>query len=264
MKKIFFLAVLLAFFSSCGADEQDNTAYILYTQAAETFRQVDSILMDSSMLSRIRVIGGDLDGEQLELLAISNVAQIINSPTDVHMRIELNTILDGFSIPMTSYFRNGVYYVDIRGEQFRVPLSLDEVLEQTNASLLEFPQSAIISQIARESANGAELSFTLNGSQLTNLVETVADGILALFGGTIETANLSPNNIEATIRIDENQIPIYTSTAMTMTITHGDTTFLVDITTFVEILQIGDVEIEFPDNLNEFQLLDDLTLADTI
>ncbi|MCL2016810.1 MAG: hypothetical protein FWG68_11260 [Defluviitaleaceae bacterium] len=262
MNKKNFLAIILGtaifslIFTACGQDEQDNRAYELYSQAAAAFRQVDSVLTDSAIMSIIRVIGGDLDGEQLELLSTSNVAQIINSPTDIYMRIELTTSLDGVAIPMVSYFRNGIYYVDIQGEQFSMPIALEDVLVQTNATILEFPQSAIINQLARETASGAELSFTLNGSQLTNLVDTVADGILALFGGTLQNADISPSNIEATISIDESQIPIFTAITLQMTIDYESITFLVDITAFIEILQVGNVEFEFPSELANFPQLD--------
>jgi len=228
-------------------------------RASEAMLEVDSLLMQSEMTSAstifIEVEGMDPIEMETEILASSTIAQVNHSPTEIDMRMEILTVTDGTEMAMTSYFRDGVFYMEIMDERIKMPLGLDEVLAQANAGVFTFEEAAISNQIISETPNGTELSFVLSGEAMSDMISQIAGSTAALFGG-MEGIEMSFEDIALTMQLDENEFPKTSNISMNMRMEGEGLTVTMQTTTLMEVVQVGDITIDFPEDLDSYTEVD--------
>ena len=219
------------------------TAYELFTNASESLAEAASILMHSEVDMTMV-----LDGLTMDITMTSEIAQVIRSATDIDMRMESTATAMGMTMPSVIYFRNGMYYIDMMGMQSRVPMPLEEVLEQTG--LIEFPEDAIISQAVMAGDLTTEVTFTLSGYAMESFVESLAGGMFEMLD--LGDLSMSIGDIEITAILDSDGFLSSMLMNMTISMMMEGVSASTSMNMRTEVLQVGGVTVDFPDYLDDF------------
>jgi len=265
MKKIVMLIFILSFaFAACGDDNAEEytlpeiqeeteelqeplSAFATYLKASNALEAADSLRMVSVSNSSI-----DLDGFFIEMTMRSYVDQVIHSPTQIDMRMDSVTSIDGEEIPMVSYFRGNILYIlgDAPGEGYKFSISLEDAIQVAGAEILIFDESSVINQEMTSTASGTTLAFTLSQEAMSQTVEAMSEALLVMFGGSLDDINMEISDIDARITLNTNYDIASIDLNMSLDIDELGVSMQSKIST--EILQIGGVEINFPDFLEDF------------
>ena len=265
MKKLAILIFVLSFaFAACGGDSEEEytptevlqeveeqqeqlSAFAMYLQASKALEAAESLRMLSIANSSI-----DLDGFFIEMTMRSYIDQVIHSPTEIDMRMDSVTNVDDEEIPMISYFRGDVLYIlgDTHGEGYKFSLSLEEAVQIAGTEILSFNESSVINQEITNLPNGTSLTFTLNQDTMSETVEAMSEALAVILGGFLDDFNMWISDIDAQIILNDNKE--IESIDMTMSLDIEELNLSMQSKISVQILQIGGVEINFPDFLEDF------------
>ncbi|MCL2422056.1 MAG: copper amine oxidase N-terminal domain-containing protein [Defluviitaleaceae bacterium] len=220
------------------------TAYELLTKASDALLEAGSVLMTADM--NIAMV---LDGESLGTVQMTSViSQIIRSETDIDMKMESTTTVEGETFQTVTYFRDGVYYVDILGEQFRMPMPLEDLMGQTG--LVEFPEHAVIAQDTAVVGGRTQLSFTISGTAMEDFISSMMGEMFNLLG--LDGLNMQLSNMDITAVLDEDGTMHNMRSTMTLTMAFEGISISMAMDMLTEVVQIGGVTIDFPANLDDF------------
>ena len=186
----------------------------------------------------------------------SEMAVVVRSETDFDMRTEMTMSMDlafaedeALSVITIAYLRDGYMYTDMMGIQTKMALPLDDMHFMDHAGLASFTEEAIIAQSV--AADKSRLNFLLSGEVMTNLV----DGLVGDMLGDIDLA-ITIGNASLTVFLDEDGQLTHMNMDFTISMEVDGTTLSARITSVTEIVQVGGVTVEFPDNLDEFEEID--------
>lgn len=227
-----------------GTTEPERTAYEIYTEANERITEAGSahMKMDMSM-------NASYGEETLEIAIDSDVKQIIHSETDVELEMAMNMSMMGQEIPTTAFYKDGVYYIEAQGIKQKMEMPVDEALKQSNTELVSFPDSAIKDQSVESTSNGSKLSFTLDGQAMNDMISGMTDDLTAALG---DTGSMEIEDIVMTANVDADGNLLDTDMDFTYTVSAGGESIPMNITIFLEVLQIGDVTITYPEDLDSY------------
>jgi len=263
MKKIVMLIFILSFvLAACGDDNVEDyklpevieempqepfNAYTMYLQASYAIEAAESLRMLSIANSSI-----DLDGFFIEMTMRSYIDQVIHSPSEIDMRMDSVTTVDGEEIPMISYFRGNMLYIlgDTPEDGYKFSLSLEEAIQVAGAEILAFDESAVINQEITSLDNGTILSFTLSQDTMSETVEAMSEALLVILGSFSDDFSVEISDIDAKIMLNANKE--IESIDMTMSLDIKELNLSMQSTISTEILQVGGINITFPDFLDNF------------
>jgi len=226
------------------------TAYELLTRSSEALTEAGSIFMTS--IANMTMV---LDGETMDLVMISETAQVIRSETDIDMRMESITTVESALLPEAMvapsvvYFRDGMFYFDMMGIQGKMSMPLEEIIEQ--AGFIEFPEDAIISQVISEGDAGTELTFTVSGSGMESAMESMTSGMLGMLDIDEMSINIGDSHVAALI--DEDGMMRSMVVYMTMSMELEGIMVSMSMDMLIEVVQVGGVTIDFPAHLDTFE-----------
>jgi hypothetical protein len=199
-----------------------------------------------------------IDGEALEMTMTSAMGQVIRSETDMDLRMESIMFMDGMEIASITYFRDGVYYMDVMGERFSMDLPLETILYQSGIGVVGFPEDAIINQEVREVDEGIFLNFTISGDALSNFTNAMMSDLLSSLG--LDDIGMSISDVDFSALIDEEGNLHSMGMAMSYLMEVEGVEIYMNMDMIMLITQIGDVTIDFPDWLDEAVSIDLLGL----
>lgn len=253
MKKTLVLVLMLIstlILTSCNSGETRQSMYELYTKANESMQNADSLLFD--MDADIEM---EYAGEKVNMTMTGSAAEVLLSETDIQMKLDMNMDVMEQSVSMKTYYKDGMYYMDLSGEKVKMPLPLDKALEQQanlNPELMNFPDSAIKNESVKDVTNGKELSFTLDSSALQNLLEQQMGNLEGFEALLDQSGDLKFGDVEikTVINKEDNFESIYMAFPMEMSI-EGEKVKM-NYAISMDIVQLGGVTIDFPDDLDEY------------
>lgn len=245
MKKILLmiLAVTAALsFQGCG---KEASAFEVYMQASEAMKKVDSISMNTNTKMSISV-----NEEKMDMTMSGTISEVIKSETEIDMELDMQTNVRGQNMPMKAYYKDGMYYVDAEGSKMKMEMPLDKMLAQTNSNLIEFPESSITNQSLKDVDGNKELTFTLDGSALKDVLDKQLSSLKNITG-SLEDFNIGSINLKAVVDKDGNMKSCQLVFPLEMSANGQNMKMDCDIE--MEIIQVGGVTINFPEDLDTYK-----------
>ena len=257
MKKIFGLLFVLAgafTLAACGeasngqANDGENVLELL-SRAEATMADVDSMIMETEMEMSMEIFGQPVD-----TTSTSRAYTVQLSPTELEMRIESVTETMGMEVPSTMYFKNGMVYMDMGEMQTKFELPIEEALQMANVRgfEFEFDEESIISQSVSTNGDERELQFVLDFTAMMDSLGGELGAMMEMFGSMEMEEMFDGLTVDMTIVIDSD----YQMISMTMAYEMELKGSAIDVKMTSTIVQMGGVEITFPDNLDEFEEID--------
>lgn len=218
-------------------------AYELLNLANEALMQAGSLLMTSETVMIMTS-----EGETIEMLMSGVIAQVIRSETDMDMRMEMTTRVMDMEIPSLTYFRNGILYMEVLGEWIMLEVPIEEMIEQTG--MVSFPEHAVTDQMVGEVDGLIQLSFTLSGTAMDDFV-AASFGALGDLG--VEGLEMRIGDITVVSLLDEDGVLRIMYVTMDMSVEFEGIETVMAMIMRSEVVQLGDVIIEFPAELDEVE-----------
>jgi len=253
MKKIaaiLLVGALMITMAAC-ANEGPKTAlaaYDIYSQAAEYMSNIESLAANTNMTMIM-----SYDGEEVEIAVSGFVKEIIISETEVEIQMEMTTATMGQEVEVKAFYKDGVYYMESSGQKFSMEMPLDQILEQANTGTLTFPDTAVKDQLATEKGDGQELSFTLDGAAMTDVIAKQLGSLAAILG---EQPDMTMSDIDFVAFIDGQGKLKTTWISFNMEMNMMGETLPISAEVSMDYLQINDVSIDFPTDLDSYQQVD--------
>jgi hypothetical protein len=232
--------------------DEARTAYEIYLLASDSLDGAESFIMDTSS-----VMNMNMDGENMEMLMDALIKMVVISETEVDIYMEALTKTDEMEIPMTTYFRDGVMYMDMQmlgmGMKVKMEMPLEEMLAQLESNgALDFPEEAIIDASITETDNGTIISFTLSGSFMNDMMDSITGGMFEMMGLDTAAMSLNIGDVGYIAVLDSDNMLVTMDMTMSMEMEINGVPSNMDMTTSMTIVQIGGVEIDFPADLDEY------------
>jgi len=238
--------------SSEGTVSADGkTPYEIYLLSAELLADADSMIMDGRISMKM-----DMGGESMDITMNTLMEMVMHSETDVDMRMIATTVTDSGDMSTAIYFRNGVMYMDMMemmGMQMKMEMPLEDMLEQVNTSgALDFTEDAIMDASMREVAGGTEISFTLSGEVMSDMVDSLTGGMLANVGLDSSDMSINLGDVEYVVVLDSDNMLTSMDVSMSMSMEVDGERTAMDVSTAMKVVQIGNVVIDFPADLDDY------------
>jgi len=233
-----------------GGGPSTASAFSIYDQVNEALSDVKSFAANTNMVMTMF-----MDGEATDMEMTGLIKMVTLSDTDVEMQIDVKTVLEGVDVDVNSFYKDGMYYVDTPDGKFYMELPLVKMMEQASAAqTLSFSEEAVMNQKVVDKNGGKELSFTLDG-------EALMDEMFAQLGDLASTLGLDENDmsfgdVEYVVFIDGQNNLKTTKTSFDMEMSMMGETMTISSVTNLEFVQINDVTIDFPDDLDAYVLVD--------
>ena len=165
----------------------------------------------------------------------------------------------GQEMPVTAYYKEGVYYTETMGMKTKMetPLAEAQQMLSQNSAFSEIPADAFKSLDMKSVDDGYELTYVADGSKISEL----ASSLMGSMGQeTLPTEDMTINDISGTMTVNKD----YVVTAQTMKL---DMVMNVEGSEMTAVMEIdmksnstGDaVTVELPEDLDSYQDMSELT-----
>jgi hypothetical protein len=236
-----------------GGGTQTALAYGIYSQASEALSKVNSLAANTQVIMKMFA-----DGEELEVIMNGLIKVVRLNETEVEMELAMQTISEDIT-EFKAYYKDGLYYLDSKDSKFSMEIPLEQIIKQTTSTTeaLDFPETVVKNQKMTETGGGKELIFTLDGgamidevaAQLGDFAENMmVEGVEIVFG-----------DIEYAVIIDEQDNLKETRMSFDMEMKMLEETAFINAEIRMEYLQINNVIIDFPDDLETYEYLGDFS-----
>ena len=226
---------------------QEKTAFELLSRVEAEMAEVDSMIMETEMEMSMEFLGQPMD-----VTSASRAYTMQIGPSEFEMRVETVTETMGMAVPSTMYFRDGMMYMDMEEMQTKFELPLEDALQLANVENFEFEfdEESIISQSVSTNGDERELQFVLDFTAMMDSLGGELGAMMEMFGDV--EGIFDGLTVDMTIVIDSD----YQMISMTMAYEMEFEGSAMDVKMTSTIVQMGGVEITFPDNLDEFEEID--------
>ena len=225
-----------------------ESLYEKFNAANEALMEAGSFRMVSESVMVMDVAYGE-EVMTVEIASAMIIDQVIRSETDIDMRMEMISEAEGETITSVSYFRDGVLYMELLGEWSRMEIPIAEMIEQVG--VVTFPEEAITSEVMEETEDGYVLGFTIDSEAMTELMATML-GALGAMGFEAEIGlDIEISDIEMVAFLDADGALTSMVMVMGMSVEAEGVAISLVMEMVSEITQVGDVEVEFPAELDE-------------
>lgn len=249
MKRVLCLltAILMIFaMTSCATIGGTKlTMYQMYVKANDAMKDADSVRMDMSMDMNITA-----EGETISMVMSGTVAEIIKSATDIDMEMDMQLEMMDMTMDTKTYYTGGVYYMEMMGQKYKMPMSIEDMMSQTSTEIISFPESAIKNEAITDLEDGKEISFTLDSAALNDELTKQLGSLESVLGDTSSNMSFGDVDLKVVIGKDDTFKSVHMLFTFDMDIegTIATAECAVDMTN----LQIGGVTIDFPDDLDTY------------
>ena len=253
MKKLLTVLIVVPVAFILIACNDNYTAFELLERSHEAMEEVDSMIFEIETHGTFEFvtdsilddeIDTEIDDVMEETFSSTRAYLDMSTPDEPHMRLEMEDGAESERIIV--YFRDGIVYArDIYEytEGIKLIMDFDEVMAMARPNILEtdFNEDDIEDSSVERIDNGYKLSFTLN-------IEILQPPGEVDFG--LYTMVIYLNEDYQKTAIITHMETIATSSISTVTSTISTT-----LNTRMDIVQIGNVVIDFPDEIDEFEEL---------
>lgn len=246
VKKISMLVGLFALFFGLAACGNNYDAFELLQNSHEVMEGVESMIIEID--TEIDVDAGFMS---MEMPISGRIYMEILSETEANLAMEMAMEIMDQPMDMSMYFRDGYLYTDMMGDRERTPMDMEEALEAlagTGTFDVNIDEDWIESSSAESTGEGYQLSFTLNEGAMIDMMGNQGDalGIDELSEDEIEIGRFT-----MVVYLDEDYYQTSSELDMEMTFTVEETDATMEIRMVMDIVQLGDVSVEFPDWLDQ-------------
>jgi len=225
-------------------------AYDTYSQATEAMSNIESLIADTDISMTMSFAGQDMSVEMSGI-----IKQVILSETELEMQMNMRTITMGEEIDFITYYKDGVYYMELEEQKMCMEVPLEHIQAQANTEALAFPDTAIKEQQATEKDGGQELYFILDGSTLTEAITKQIGSIGDMLG---EQSELTIGDIEYKVFVDAQGDLKTTWMSFEMEMNILEEAVPISMEASLNYLQINNVSIDFPADLDTYLPFGDL------
>ena len=162
-----------------AASGDDDEAYAIIVAMGAALENITSIEMSVEAYIEMEMMG-----EFMAMAMYMEVQQIINSPTDIEMAMAMIVDMGEFGMMESSiYLVDGYLFQDAMGMQFRMPISLEEMLAMTDVGMsFDFPRASISESIITPVGNNTQVEFMLDGAMLEDMLMDLVGGMMEGMG----------------------------------------------------------------------------------
>jgi hypothetical protein len=205
--------------------------------------------MDMSMMT-IAMVMGESEIINMEMNGVMDV--VARSETDIDSRMELTVSVEGEADETAvSYFSSGTMYTYVVGEWIRSEIDVDQVMAQFG--MAEFTPAGILFEAAIAADEGYELMFILSGDYMEGAMDLAFAGMGDLGLDDLDL-EVRLDDVTMTVLIDEDfnllSLSMIMRVEMVMEVEGFAISFTIDTTVYSEVVQVGDVTVEFPAELS--------------
>jgi|GEM_PF-3006202 len=228
-------------------DAEETDVYAKFNAANEALMEAGSFRMVSENVMVMEMV---LDDEELviEMTSVMYIDQVIRSETEVDMRMEMVTSVAGHEETSLSYFRDGVLYMEILGEWIKMDMPVADMLEQTG--VVTFPEEAITHQAMEGVDGGYAISFTVDGAAMTEMMAAMFEAMEMILGEA-EAPEVELSDVVINAVLDADGMLASMILVMGMSMEVEGVVVVMTMEMVSEIVQIGGVEVAFPELLDE-------------
>lgn len=256
MKKRTLISVMMAFVMVClaGCGSKSLTAEEVLAKATEKQQAAKSI--DASMKMDISM---DIAGQSIDYDMDVDMKAIDMNEEGMQMSMQTDMDILGQQMSMNTYYTDGCYYMDSMGQKMKMNMDIAEMTEtlKQNSVFTEIPADAYKSLEVEEKDGGRMLTYTADGSQLTEIVDSIMSGMMGSLG-EMDDMDVGLGDVSGTITLDKD----FNVTAQTMKM---------DMTMTVEGMDVGasmdmdmtvnnpgqEVTVELPDDLDSYEEMEE-------
>ena len=243
--------ILTLLFCGCSGSESAKDAFTLYTNMNAAMEKVTSIEMDSTVKMEMSY------GEESFSFDITGTAQqIIQSETDIDMIMEMSMDMKDLglsgAVTIYSYYLDGYMYQDVMGFRSKTKADIETAMEQSGLNMFDFDSTAIIESSIADVDGGKELSFKLDGTKLTNMIEPLVESQLAGMGLAGESS-VEIGDVSYSVVVGKDSLPLRQLANIAIKMTVEDET--VDMKMDMNIVYTGFNSVEsldFPEDLADY------------
>ena len=234
------------------ADEEETetaaaSAYEIFNAANDALVAAGSLSMatESLMVVTVETEEGEVS---VEIEMSGTIDQVIHSETNIDMRMEMVTTVEGESFTSLSYIRDGIMYVELFGEWTSMALPFEDIIAQTGR--VDFAEDSILNQQISETAAGTVLNFTISGSAMTDMANTIFGTLEAMGLGQMD---MTIGDVTVYSIVDADGVLRSSVVEMDMVMEVEGITVVATMLTNSEVTRLGNVVINFPDILDEIE-----------
>ena len=227
----------------------DESTYEMYVKAYEALNSVDSVILKGGA-----EVSGVYGEETMSMVMDFTAEEIIKSATDIDMRMVMSieaTEETGMPEEMVMFYTGGNYYTEIMGQKIKIVMPVEDMVAQANMAAIEFPETAIKSESAKDVSGGKELSFTINGNEIKDVLSKSVSGM-----GDASTAEIllgmDIENVTIKTVIDKKGNFKTLELNFSTDIVQNEESISMSFLMTMEIVQIGGVTIDFPADLEDY------------
>jgi len=266
-KKILAILILSLFIfvvAACaGGPPQPDTAYDIYTRAGDAFHSYESLAADSFLT--MTVLEDEEEGNRVEETCFIKVINVSETEAEVQWDIYFlycGSPYDDFK----SFYKDGVHYFDENyperdPRKYSMKRSVEDILGQIaiRTEILSFPDTAVKRQEATQKDGGYELIFILDGEALHGEVLYQLGYHTYLFTGGVggDDYYWIFDDLEYIVFIDGQGDLKTTRLNYSVELVSWRIAMPICGSIIRDYLQLGDVTIDFPDDLDAYPSLYD-------
>jgi len=256
-KALFPLAALLiAALTSCSFTVSDEL-YDMYASACATVNNADSKRIGTEITITMEVVGkakGD-EAVVMESGIAALITEVVKSGTESEISAEMTRSVYGETILTYAYYKDNIYYMDSMGSKIKTPLALNDVMVRAYTSVMIFPKSAVkkdklIPGVPGDT--GRELQFTLKGPEVGGLLMKQIGGQDEFFG---ESEDDAYGDVTVKAILDAGGTLKTLNLSFTITETYGGEKIKTTCEMILEVIELGGLEVNFPLDLDEYELV---------
>ncbi|MDR2486592.1 MAG: hypothetical protein LBD12_01370, partial [Clostridiales Family XIII bacterium] len=173
--------------------------YKLYKDVAAKMEGADSVAMDYEM-----DIAMDFMGQSVEMKGTGDIVVVRNSATDVQMKMGMAMQAEALGeqeITTSTYFKDGIMYMDAMGQKIQLATDVKDALNQSNAELLEFEENAVLEASSEKTAEGTLVKMAIDGKAVEALMQ---DRLQNMTGGLSGGGTVSIGTINLELLVDKD------------------------------------------------------------
>lgn len=240
-KKLALLVAIALAIGLVGCNTDELTAYERYTAANQKLSEAGSMAADLSMDIDMTVAGQTI-GATME----GSVETVANSETDIDLALLMTLNSNGLSADITAYYTDGWYYMDTMGTRQKTKMDVQDVSGSIDYNI-DFPLDAVKDVQFDERDGAYHITFTLDGAALSDTLSRQLADIPGIGDADVEFADVVMNAI---IDKENNLKSVDMVYGFSMGVSGQNTSCEAHV--HMDITQIGDVSIAFPDDLDSY------------
>lgn len=182
--------------------------------------------------------------ESLQLNMVSEIRQVGNGTVGADIEMITSTRYLDESVEMASYYTDGYFYTDYRGEKVKYRISNEDMMEENNLTLPDIDEDSLKESSAEIDDQGnTVITLVADSSIMKSSLDRYAGQILGAENGFFKCSDLT-----IVVKADDKGNIISCDTLISMVLNEGGVMTEYTIDSYAEYYNTNEkIEITFPD-----------------